>query len=242
MNMSKPIALITGANKGIGFETARQLGKRGYRVIVTARDPGRIEEAAKKLQAEGFDATAVVLDVTKPQAAREAAKTVETKFGQIDVLINNAGIALERAGVIDADLEKFRATYETNVIGVVAVTQAFLPLLKKSKAGRIVNVSSGLGSLALRQDPQSMYAQVMAAAYNSSKSALNMLSVILAQELAGTAIKVNIADPGYTATDINANQGTQTVQEGTEAIVRLATLDADGPTGQYFDRHGTVPW
>jgi len=240
--MSKPIALITGANKGIGFETARQLGKRGYRVIVTARDPGRIEEAAKKLQAEGFDATAVVLDVTKPQAAREAAKTVETKFGQIDVLINNAGIALERAGVIDADLEKFRATYETNVIGVVAVTQAFLPLLKKSKAGRIVNVSSGLGSLALRQDPQSMYAQVMAAAYNSSKSALNMLSVILAQELAGTAIKVNIADPGYTATDINANQGTQTVQEGTEAIVRLATLDADGPTGQYFDRHGTVPW
>jgi NAD(P)-dependent dehydrogenase (short-subunit alcohol dehydrogenase family) len=242
MNMSKPIALITGANKGIGFETARQLGKRGYRVIVTARDPGRIEEAAKKLQAEGFDATAVVLDVTKPQAAREAAKTVETKFGQIDVLINNAGIALERAGVIDADLEKFRATYETNVIGVVAVTQAFLPLLKKSKAGRIVNVSSGLGSLALRQDPQSIYAQVIAAAYNSSKSALNMLSVILAQELAGTAIKVNIADPGYTATDINANQGTQTVQEGTEAIVRLATLDADGPTGQYFDRHGTVPW
>ncbi len=240
--MSKPIALITGANKGIGFETARQLGKRGYRVIVTARDPGRIEEAAKKLQAEGFDATAVVLDVTKPQAAREAAKTVETKFGQIDVLINNAGIALERAGVIDADLEKFRATYETNVIGVVAVTQAFLPLLKKSKAGRIVNVSSGLGSLALRQDPQSIYAQVIAAAYNSSKSALNMLSVILAQELAGTAIKVNIADPGYTATDINANQGTQTVQEGTEAIVRLATLDADGPTGQYFDRHGTVPW
>jgi NAD(P)-dependent dehydrogenase (short-subunit alcohol dehydrogenase family) len=240
--MSKPIALITGANKGIGFETARQLGKRGYRVIVTARDPGRIEEAAKKLQAEGFDATAVVLDVTKPQAAREAAKTVEIKFGQIDVLINNAGIALERAGVIDADLEKFRATYETNVIGVVAVTQAFLPLLKKSKAGRIVNVSSGLGSLALRQDPQSMYAQVMAAAYNSSKSALNMLSVILAQELAGTAIKVNIADPGYTATDINGNQGTQTVQEGTQAIVRLATLDADGPTGQYFDRHGTVPW
>jgi NAD(P)-dependent dehydrogenase (short-subunit alcohol dehydrogenase family) len=240
--MSKPIALITGANKGIGFETARQLGKRGYAVVVTARDKGRIEEAATKLRGEGFEATPITLDVTKAEDAREAAKLVEQKFGHIDVLINNAGIALERAGVIEADLQKLRQTYETNVIGVVAVTQAFLRLLKKSNAGRIVNVSSGLGSLALRQDPTSMYAQVKAAAYNSSKSALNMLSVILASELADTGIKVNIADPGYTATDINGNMGTQTVEEGTEAIVRLATLDADGPTGQYFDRHGTVPW
>jgi NAD(P)-dependent dehydrogenase (short-subunit alcohol dehydrogenase family) len=234
--------LITGANKGIGFETARQLGKRGYTLIVAGRDPGRIEEAGKKLRTEGFDAHAVTLDVTQSESAKAAARWAESKFGHLDVLINNAGIALERSGVIDADLSKFRQTYETNVIGVVAVTQAFLPLLKKSKAGRIVNVSSGLGSLTLRQDPNSPYAQVKAAAYNSSKSALNMLSVILALELAGTGIKVNIADPGYTATDLNNHMGTQTVEEGTEAIVRLATLDADGPTGQYFDRHGTVPW
>ncbi len=240
--MSKPIALITGANKGIGFETARQLGKRGYAVIIGARDEAKGDAAAKKLLAEGLDVSSVELDVTQPQSAHHAAEQVQSRFGRLDVLINNAGILLERAGVIEADLAKLRQTYETNVVGVVAVTQAFLPLLKRSRAGRIVNVSSGLGSLELRQDPASQYAQVKAAAYNSSKSALNMLSVILAQELAGTAIKVNIADPGYTATDLNGHMGTQTVEEGTQAIVRLATLDDNGPTGQYFDRHGTVPW
>jgi NAD(P)-dependent dehydrogenase (short-subunit alcohol dehydrogenase family) len=240
--MSKPIALITGANKGIGFETARQLGKRGYTVLAAGRDGAKVEIAAEKLRAEGFDVSAVTLDVTKSESAMAAAKWVESKFDHLDVLINNAGILLERSGVIEANLDNLRNTYETNVVGVVAVTQAFLPLLKKSRAGRIVNVSSGLGSLALRQDPASMYAQVKAAAYNSSKSALNMLTVILAQELAGTNIKVNIADPGYTATDLNNNMGTQTVEEGTQAIVRLATLDDAGPTGQYFDRNGPVPW
>ena len=236
------IALITGGNKGIGFATARQLGERGYTVVIGVRDAGRGEEAVAKLKAGGADAHAVKLDVTDAHTARSAAEELKKKFGRLDVLVNNAGVALERAGLIDCDLQKLRQTFDTNVFGVVAVTQAMLPLLRESKAGRIVNVSSGLGSLALATDPQSPYYDIKPAAYNSSKSALNMLTVVLAHDLKDTPIKVNAADPGYTATDLNGHSGPQTVAEGSEAIVRLATLGEDGPTGQYFDRHGVVPW
>ena len=240
--MAKQIALITGGNKGIGYEVARQLGERDYTVIIGVRDKARGEQAVAKLRAGGADAHAVHLDVTAADTARSAAAWVIDQFGRLDVLINNAGVALESVGVIDSDLAKFRQTYETNVFGVVAVTQAFVPLLRKSKAGRVVNVSSGLGSLTLASDPSSFYYNVKPAAYNSSKSALNMLTAILAHELKDMPIKVNAADPGYTATDLNGNSGPQTVAEGSEAIVRLATLDTDGPTGKYFDRHGVVPW
>ena len=184
-----------------------------------------------------------------------AAAQVETDFGHLDILVNNAGIALERASAGEANLDVMRQTYETNVFGVVAVTQSFLPLLRKSDAGRIVNLSSGLGSLVLNSDPTSPYAQVKPLAYNSSKAALNMVTVLFAADVADTPIKVNAADPGYTATDLNGHSGHRTVEQGATAAVRLATLPADGPTGGYFDdknvvdiwggyfdEDGVVPW
>jgi NAD(P)-dependent dehydrogenase (short-subunit alcohol dehydrogenase family) len=194
------------------------------------------------LRAEELDVRAVPLDVTAADSPVAAAARIEAELGRADVLVNNAGVALEVAAVAGADLAKVRATFETNVFGLIAVTQAFLPLVRKSPAGRIVNVSSGLGSLTQNADPTWQHAAVKPAGYNSSKAAVNMLTVILANELKGTAIKVNAADPGYTATDLNGNRGTQTVEVGTEAIVRLATLPSDGPTGGFFDRSGPVPW
>ncbi len=240
--VDKRVAVVTGGNKGIGFEVARQLGRRGYAVVIGCRDAGRGEAAAGKLRAEGVDVRAVPLDVTAEGSPAAAAARVGADLGRVDVLVNNAGVALEAAAVAGADLAKVRATYETNVFGLLAVTQAFLPLVRQSPAGRVVNVSSGLGSLAQNADPEWEHAAVKAAAYNSSKAAVNMLTVILAAEMKGTPVKVNAADPGYTATDLNGNRGTQTVEVGAEAIVRLATLAADGPTGGYFDRAGPVPW
>ncbi len=237
----KKIALITGANKGIGKEIARQLGARGMLVLIGARDLGRGEEAAAELTKHGADAHAVRLDVTDAASIEAAASQIESEYGRLDVLVNNAGIALDGApGGVDVDT--LRRTYETNVFGVFAVTTAFLPLLKKSGAGRIVNMSSGLGSLTQNSDPNWMFAGVKAAAYNSSKAALNMLTVIFAAEMKDTPIKVNAADPGFTATDLNQHRGTRTVEQGATAAVRLATLPDDGPTGGYFDEDGVVPW
>ena len=237
------IALITGANKGIGKEIARQLGAQGMTVLIGARDLGRGEEAATELKAGGADAHPVRLDVTDAASIKAAVSQVESEFGRLDILVNNAGIALDGGGPASAlDVEILRRTYETNVFGVFSVTQAFLPLLKKSQAGRIVNLSSGLGSLTQNSDPDWEFAGVKAVAYNSSKAALNMISVIFAAELKDTPIKVNAADPGYTATDLNQNSGPRTVEQGATAAVRLATLPADGPTGGYFDEDGVVPW
>ena len=239
----KKVALITGANKGIGKEIARQLGAQGMTVLLGARDAGRGEEAATELKASGADAHAITLDVTDEASISAAAVKVESDYGRLDVLVNNAGIALDGGGPASAlDVDTLRRTYETNVFGVFAVTQAFLPLLRKSEAGRIVNLSSGLGSLAQNSDPTWQYAGVKAAAYNSSKAALNMITVIFAAELKDIAIKVNAADPGYTATDLNQHSGPRTVAQGATAAVRLATLPADGPTGGYFDEDGVVPW
>jgi NAD(P)-dependent dehydrogenase (short-subunit alcohol dehydrogenase family) len=240
--MTTGIALITGANKGIGLEIARQLGTQGITVLIGARDEKRGSVAAEKLQAENIDAHAVQLDVTNQQSIDAAAKHIESKFGKLDILVNNAGIAIDNAPPSQLDMEILRRTYETNFFGVFAVTKAMLPLLHNSQAGRIVNISSGLGSLTQNSDPNYEYAQVKYLAYNSSKTALNAMTVQFAHELKDTPIKVNSADPGYVATDINNNNGPRTVQQGASTPVRLATLPADGPTGSFFDDNGVVPW
>ena len=238
----KKIALITGANKGIGKEIARQLGARGMTVLIGARDTTRGEEAAAELKASGADARAISLDVTDQASIAEAARRIEAEFGRLDVLVNNAGIALETGAPGAFDIDVLRRTYETNFFGVAAVTNALLPLLKKSQAGRVVNMSSGLGSLTQNSDPNWPFGHVKPLAYNSSKAALNMFTIILAAELKDTPIKVNAADPGYTATDLNHNTGTRTVEQGATEAVRLATLPSDGPSGGYFDEDGVVPW
>ncbi len=237
------VALITGANKGIGKEIARQLGAKGITVLIGARDVQRGTEAANDLKEQGIDAHALLLDVTNEQSITEAAAQVEKQFGKLDILVNNAGIALDRGEPItDLDLDVLRKTYETNVFGVAAVTKGFVPVLKKSDAGRIVNMSSGLGSLTQNSDPNWGFAAVKPLAYNSSKAALNMITVVLAAQLKDANIKVNAADPGYVATDLNQNSGPRSVEQGATAAVRLATLDADGPTGGYFDEDGVVAW
>ncbi len=236
------VALITGANKGIGKEIARQLGAQGLTVLIGARDEGRGAEAAAELTKEGINAHAVPLDVTDQASINAAAHRIESDYGRLDVLVNNAGIALDGGPASALDVDTLRRTYETNVFGVFAATQAMLPLLKKSEAGRIVNMSSGLGSLTQNSDPDWEFAIVKPLAYNSSKAALNMITVILATQLKDTPIKVNAADPGFTATDLNGHRGTRTVAQGATAAVRLATLPADGPTGGYFDEDGAVPW
>jgi NAD(P)-dependent dehydrogenase (short-subunit alcohol dehydrogenase family) len=239
---NKKVALITGANKGIGREIARQLGKQGITVVVGARDEARGKEAAVALKNEGIDASFVALDVTREDSIASAAATIDKEFGKLDILVNNAAIAIDNGTPSKLDLAVFRRTYDTNVFGVFAVTKAMLPLLHKSDAGRIVNMSSGLGSLAQTSNPNWPFAAVNLLAYNSSKSAINALTVQFANELRNTPIKVNAADPGYVATDLNQNRGHRTVEQGAIAPVRLATLPADGPTAGYFNEDGVVPW
>ena len=182
------IALITGANKGIGKEIARQLGAQGLTVLLGARDAKRGEEAASELRQEGLTAHSVLLDVTDQASIDAAAKHIEAEFGKLDVLVNNAGIALDNGPASEMEIETLRRTYDTNVFGVFAVTKAFLPLLKKAEAGRIVNLSSGLGSLTQNSDPAWEFAFAKPLAYNSSKAALNMMTVILAAEMKNTAL------------------------------------------------------
>jgi NAD(P)-dependent dehydrogenase (short-subunit alcohol dehydrogenase family) len=238
---TEQIALVTGANKGIGFEIAQSLGRdHGMTVLIGARDETRGKEAADKL---GPFAVPVRLDVTEPASAEALAAQIRQQYGLLDVLVNNAGILLERGNLPSATpVELLRATYETNVFGVVTVTNALLPLLRQAPAGRIVNLGSGLGSLAFTSDPGHVFGQNPLLAYNSSKSALNAVTVAYAAELRGTAVKVNAADPGYCATDLNFHSGPRTPTQGATAAVRLATLPADGPTGGFFDEGGPVPW
>ncbi|MBG1258755.1 SDR family oxidoreductase [Nostoc commune] len=238
------VALITGANKGIGYEIARQLGSRGATVLLGARDIKRGEEAANKLRLNEIDARSVQLDVTDQKTIDSAGKQIESEFGKLDILVNNAGMISDgdRLPPSQVDIETLRHTYETNVFGVFAVTKAMLPLLKKSTAGRIVNLSSGLGSLTHNSDPNYEFADFKLLAYNSSKTAVNALTVLLAAELKDTPIKINAADPGFTATDLNQYQGHRTVEQGAIAAVRLATLPDDGSSGGFFDEDGVVPW
>ena len=237
------IALITGANKGIGKEIARQLGARGMTVLIGARDARRGEEAAAELKAGGADAHFLPLDVTDEAGIRAAAAQIEADYGKLDVLVNNAGIAIDPglSSALTLELADLRRTYETNVFGVFSVTQAFVPLLQRSQAGRIVNLSSTLGSLTDNSDPQWAFAAVKPLAYNSSKAALNMITVIFAASLQDTPIKVNAACPGSVETDLNP-YGARTAEQGAAVVVRLATLPADGPTGGFFDEGGIVPW
>ena len=241
--MADKIALITGANKGIGKEIARQLGALGMTVLMGARDAQRGEEAAAELKAGGADAHAITLDVTDPATIDAAAAQIESDYGRLDVLVNNAGISIDGSlsSALTLELDDLRRTYETNVFGVFSVIKAFVPLLQKSDAGRIVNMSSGLGSLTQNSDPSWGFAGVKPLAYNSSKAALNMMTVIFAAALKDTPIKVNAVCPGSVVTDLNP-YGTRTAEQGAAIAVHLATLLEDGPTGGYFDENGVVPW
>jgi NAD(P)-dependent dehydrogenase (short-subunit alcohol dehydrogenase family) len=240
---SKRIALITGANKGIGFEIARQIGQTGVTVLVGARNKAAGDKAATTLSAEGIDARFVAIDVADYASIEASAGSITDGFGRLDILVNNAGINDPSDGLaLTARLDAVERVLRTNFLGALAVTQAMLPLLHKSTAARIVNVSSGLGSLTLNGDPSYPYAAAKLIGYSASKAALNMLTVQLAYLLRDTAVKVNSADPGYTATDLNGRRGTQTVPEGAAEAIRLALLADDGPTGTYSDSKGIVPW
>jgi NAD(P)-dependent dehydrogenase (short-subunit alcohol dehydrogenase family) len=223
--------LITGANKGLGYETARQLIAAGHTVYLGSRDAARGQRAADELGGKF-----VQLDVTDDASVAAAAETV----GSLDVLVNNAAIGGPRLAVGDVTAESLRALYDTNVFGVVRTMHAFLPLLSASAAPVVVNVSSGLGSMTRATDPAAMESAYPSLAYGSTKAALNMLTVQYAK--AYPAMRINCVDPGYTATDLNGFNGTQTIPEGAAIIVRMAQVDADGPTLGYFDASGVVPW
>ena len=239
------IALITGANRGIGFETARQLAQKDFKVLVGARSEESGKEAETKLKDEGFDAEFILLDVDDVKTHESAAKFVEDNYGKLDVLINNAGINLEigekavQASETSADI--FRQTFDTNFFNTIALTQEFLPLIVKSDAGRIAFVSSGLGSLTLHSDPNSPIYNYKLPAYDISKTALNGYTVHLAHELKDTPIKVNTLHPGSVKTDMNPN-GDITVEEGAKTSVDLATLPADGYTGKFIHLGNELPW
>ncbi|MEU9625456.1 SDR family oxidoreductase [Streptomyces luteogriseus] len=236
------IALVTGANKGIGYEIAAGLGALGWKVGVGARDRERREGAVAKLRAAGVEAFGVPLDVTDDASVTEAARLVEDTAGGLDVLVNNAGIT---GGVpqlpTTVDPATVRTVVETNVIGVIRVTNAMLPLLRRSPAPRIVNMSSGVGSLTRQTTPGSDTGPI-AAAYTPSKTFLNAVTVQYAKELGDTDVLVNAACPGYCATDLNGFRGTRTPEQGAAVAIRLATLPAGGPTGAFFDDEGEVPW
>ncbi|MDQ0714910.1 NAD(P)-dependent dehydrogenase (short-subunit alcohol dehydrogenase family) [Streptomyces luteogriseus] len=236
------IALVTGANKGIGYEIAAGLGALGWRVGVGARDRERRESAVAKLRAAGVEAFGVPLDVTDDASVAEAARLVEDTAGRLDVLVNNAGIT---GGVpqlpTTVDPATVRRVVETNVIGVIRVTNAMLPMLRRSPAPRIVNMSSGVGSLTRQTTPGSDTGPI-SVAYTPSKTFLNAVTVQYAKELGDTDILVNAACPGYCATDLNGFRGTRTPEQGAAVAIRLATLPADGPTGAFFDDEGEVPW
>ncbi|MDR3745190.1 MAG: SDR family oxidoreductase [Acidobacteriaceae bacterium] len=239
------VALITGANKGIGFETARQLGVLGITVLLGVRDLKRGEEAAAKLKEQGIDARAVKLDVLDSNDVAAAAAAIQRDFGHLDILVNNAGIAVEPMGgnstltISDATL---RNTFQTNFFAVVELTQALLPLLKVSPAGRIVNVSSILGSLKLHATEGSPIYEAKMFAYDASKTALNAYTIHLAHALRETRIKVNSAHPGWVKTDLGGTGAIMEIVDGAKTSVRLATLPDSGPTGGFFHLNDALPW
>lgn len=240
----KKIALITGANKGIGLETARQLGTQGVMVLVGARDPQKAAKAVATLNEEGIVAERILLDVADTDSITAAAVDVEARFGRLDILINNAGVATHWEHTSQESEVSWQRVFETNVFGLVNTTHAFLPLLRRSKEGRIVNLSSNVGSMALASDPASPIAAYIgsATAYAASKAAVNMYTIHLARELAGTPIKVNAAHPGWVKTDMGGADAHLGIIEDAKTSVHLATLPADGPNGGYFHLGQTLPW
>jgi NAD(P)-dependent dehydrogenase (short-subunit alcohol dehydrogenase family) len=250
---NKPVALITGANQGIGLQIAKDLAAKNFTVLVGSRDYRRGEEAVKTIEG---DAHALQLDVTDRASIAAAAERVRKEFGRLDVLVNNAAITrtlrLQPGETVQeyakstrpsvVSLDEMRAVFETNVFGVIAVTQALLPLLREAPAARIVNVSSGVGSLTRNSDPAYPYRSIFGPVYPASKTALNAITLAMAIELESTGIKVNAACPGYTKTHLNNYTGTRTVEEGAREPVRLALLGPDGPTGTFSNEEGPLPW
>ena len=229
------ITLITGGNKGLGYEAARRLKEQGHSVYIGARDGTRGRAAAEALRVRF-----VQLDVTDDASVDAAAEDIRRRDGRLDVLINNAGITGGRVSPAEVTADAIRSVFDTNVFGVVRVTHAMLPLLRESENPVIVNVASGLGSFGIVSNPERLESRYPSLSYSSSKSALTMLTLQYAK--AFPEFRVNVVDPGYTATDLNGNSGTQSVEEGTDAIVRMATIDRDGPTGRFEDRGGVIPW
>ena len=241
----KKIALITGANKGIGLETARQLGQQNTTVLLGARDSRKGETAAERLRKEGIDAHPIVIDVSDPESIRKAAIQIERDFGRLDILVNNAGVMTDerKKKVSEQSLETWRETFATNVFGLIATTNAFLPLLRKSEGGRIVNLSSILGSIEFHAKPGSpIYESKDTPAYNVSKAAVNAYTVQLAHELKDTKIKVNAAHPGWVKTDMGGEDAVMEIEDGAKTSVALATLGADGPNGAYLHMGQPLPW
>ncbi len=241
---TKKIAVITGANKGIGLETARQLAKKDITVLIGARDTKKGEEAVAELRKEGLEARAIEIDVNDSASIKKAAAEVEKEFGHLDILINNAGVMIDDKDrkVSEQTLETWRKTFDTNVFGLIDTTQSFLPLLRKSEAGRIVNLSSILGSITLHAKPGSPIYDNKVAAYNVSKSAVNAYTVQLAYELKDTKIKVNAAHPGWVKTDMGGEGAMMEIPDGAKTSVQLATIGADGPNGTYVHDGEPLPW
>ena len=242
-NMKTKNVLITGANKSIGFETARELGLLGYKVWLGCRDHERGKSAVDRLTREGIEAQLIILDVTNTLSTEEAAQRIQSEDGKLDVLINNAGIS----GALDAvpgeqSIDDIMSVYDTNVFGIIRVTQAFIPLLKCAQNARIIMVSSGLGSLEWVSDLNHPYSRVQAMGYTSSKTAVNAITVAFAKALMADGISVNAVDPGYTATDFNGHTGYRTVAEAARGIVWLAEeAQSDITAGFYFDQN-RAPW
>jgi NAD(P)-dependent dehydrogenase (short-subunit alcohol dehydrogenase family) len=236
-------ALITGGNKGLGFEICRQLAAEGFSILVGARDPVRGQQAVDKLTAEGGTAHALVLDVTSAASIAHAVLAVQAISPILDVLVNNAGIVEDgNLPPLELSIADMRGVYETNLFGPVAMIQAFLPLLRESAAGRIVNMSSSLSSLQRLSDPLWEYSAIKPMGYCTSKTALNATMVITAHALKDTRIKINNADPGYCATDLNGHSGPRSVEQGARIAVKLATLPEDGPSGGVYNDEGTLAW
>ena len=244
MATTNRIALVTGANKGIGLEIARQLGQAGVYVIVGARNSERGKAAADDLTSQGIDATFVEIEITDAASIAQAAQTIAEKYGRLDILVNNAGIwKIEDDGAPSKTAPSVvRETMETNFIGTLAVTQAMLPLLHKSPAGRIVNLSSALGSLDANGDPANPFYSSRLIGYNASKAAVNMLTVQLAQELKDSTIVVNAVSPGFVKTDMTRGNGFQTPDEGAKIPVHYALLGDDAVTGEFVSAKGSIPW
>jgi NAD(P)-dependent dehydrogenase (short-subunit alcohol dehydrogenase family) len=234
------IALITGANRGLGHETARQLAGRGWTILLGARDPDKGRVAAEKLAADGADVRPVTIDVTDDDSVAAAVEQVASWTDHLDVLVNNAGIIGSTTPPLETGPEDFLACFGVNLLGPVRVTRAFLPLLSKAELPRVVMVSSGMGSFGITTDPDRLESGFVSLVYPSSKAALNMVTTMYAKALPGW--KVNAVDPGYTATDLNGHSGHKTVEEGARIIVEMAAVGPDGPTGGFFDDTGRVPW
>ncbi len=238
------IALVTGATRGIGTETVRQLAQAGVHTLLAGRRREAAVELALKLQADGLPVEALQLDVTDAASIAEAAEQVRQRHGRLDILVNNAGIMIENPALAPSQqsLDTWRRTFDTNVYALVAVTQAFLPLLRQSSAGRIVNVSSMLGSQTLHADPASAIYDFKIPAYNASKAAVNSWTLSLAYELRDTPIKVNTVHPGYVKTDMNAGQGEIEVADGARSSVQMALIGEDGPSGSFTYLGEVLPW